>query len=60
MDVLGTLVWAMRYGANGRSLTTILAFAEFAPCFLLVTLDVAVAAVEKSYENFYVFGANFY
>jgi hypothetical protein len=44
IDVVGTLVWAMRYGANGLSLTTILAFAESPPCILLVKLDVAVAA----------------
>jgi hypothetical protein len=50
--VVGTLVCSVRYGANGRSLTTTLAFAEFPPCFLLVKLDVAVAARENSYENF--------
>jgi peptidoglycan lytic transglycosylase len=44
INAVGTLVWAMRYGANGCSLTTALAFAEFPPCFLLVKLDVAAAA----------------
>jgi hypothetical protein len=43
---------------RGRSLTTILAFVEFPPCFLLVKLDVAVAAGDGSYENFCVLGGN--
>jgi hypothetical protein len=50
---------ALYVSANGRSLTTILAFTEFSPCFFLIKLDVAVAAGENSYENFCVFEANF-
>jgi hypothetical protein len=36
IDVFGTLIWTVRYGEKGRSLTTTLAFAEFPPRFLLV------------------------
>jgi hypothetical protein len=47
-------------GANGSSLATRQAFAEFPLRVLLVKLDVAVAARENLYENFCLFGTHFY
>jgi hypothetical protein len=59
INVVGTLVWVTRYSANGRSLTTWQAFAEFPLSFLLVKSDVRVTTGENLYENFRLFEPKF-